>query len=782
MDEAKLDQLSWLKKGILLLFAAFLFWQMVWPAREISSAKDVALFFLAFCLFLFLRATRLPFWVQIPLKLLIILFVLNRIFNPHIPMLTEHWFVDIWVQMWKELQGFRVEWIFIGPYYIVRSFSFLLIVWYLSSFMVRSFFSKKRIYLPFLVAFLYLILVNLITDYDVGSAIVWVTIDAILCFSWVKWQDLLLRLPFLDAAPRGWSRWTLLLLIVLIGLGFLLPAVPTAPPDPNGFIATVRDWFKGTGGGDVRETGYSQNDEHLGGSLRKDQTVVLRAEVDELFYWRGESKDYYTGDGWVNSFVNDEVPAAGGLTERDDGTLDIVQQDSFFNLYRNMDLQTNHVIVRWNPPWFSTLLVPGQLEKIQRFNGRVPADVPFTLLTQMGFSTSTVRTSWGGMQVNSAQMVTEIPLLDPVALRQVHASTDDEKMIITTNTQLPANLPSRIHQLALQITSSAHTPYDQAVAIESYLKSGSYQYDTTLASVPAKGEDFVDNFLFNTKRGYCDHFSTSMVVLLRTLHVPARWVKGFTPGDVTYNSQKQRYEVIVRNKHAHSWVEVYITGVGWIPFEPTPSFTNPALLETSTIGGTTDHPGTGGGGSSTGTHGHSRQIEQEVSDANADGNITNSLGTDLLLFFASIGINLFWLKDVNWTIAGVFVGLLLFTGILWLLRRRIEWWWLYRQTRLLNSPTADRNQISKLYEACLRWLERKSGKRKPDQTLREYWDSGKTGMNPPSTEAITITTLYEEIRYGEDQTGYNTQSEQETYTPPQTFGIIWRKLLKQLRN
>jgi hypothetical protein len=76
-----------------------------------------------------------------------------------------------------------------------------------------------------------------------------------------------------------------------------------------------------------------------------------------------------------------------------------------------------------------------------------------------------------------------------------------------------------------------------------------------------------DYFLFDLKKGYCDYYATSMIVLARTAGLPARMVIGYSSG--IYNPLTAEY--IVREANAHSWVEVYFTGVGWVEFEPTAS-------------------------------------------------------------------------------------------------------------------------------------------------------------------------------------------------------------------
>ena len=95
--------------------------------------------------------------------------------------------------------------------------------------------------------------------------------------------------------------------------------------------------------------------------------------------------------------------------------------------------------------------------------------------------------------------------------------------------QLPATLPRTVRSMAEQVTENRLTPYAKAVAIEQYL-SQTFPYSLEKPTNPSRNEDFVSHFLFVDRTGYCDHFSTAMVVMLRSVGVPARWVKGFAPG------------------------------------------------------------------------------------------------------------------------------------------------------------------------------------------------------------------------------------------------------------
>jgi protein-glutamine gamma-glutamyltransferase len=128
-----------------------------------------------------------------------------------------------------------------------------------------------------------------------------------------------------------------------------------------------------------------------------------------------------------------------------------------------------------------------------------------------------------------------------------------------------------IYRLARQLTAGTPTTYDAVKAIEVHLQDA-YAYNE---SVPAEQLP-LRAFLFERRTGYCQQFSGSMALMLRMLGIPARVATGFSPG-VRDSDRLDRF--IVRDLEAHSWVEVYFTGIGWVPFDPTPAAA-PAQLQT----------------------------------------------------------------------------------------------------------------------------------------------------------------------------------------------------------
>ena len=127
---------------------------------------------------------------------------------------------------------------------------------------------------------------------------------------------------------------------------------------------------------------------------------------------------------------------------------------------------------------------------------------------------------------------------------------------------LPQSVPARVHGLARELTASASTPYDRALAIESYLRTFPYTLDV---GAPPLSRDAADYFLFELQKGYCDYYATTMVVLARAAGLPARLVIGYASGGYDFESA----QYIVTENYAHSWVEIYFTNIGWVEFEPT---------------------------------------------------------------------------------------------------------------------------------------------------------------------------------------------------------------------
>ncbi len=155
-------------------------------------------------------------------------------------------------------------------------------------------------------------------------------------------------------------------------------------------------------------------------------------------------------------------------------------------------------------------------------------------------------------------METMVPTWTADQLRASGTSTGPTEALLVPDTPHAAD----IEDLAAQVTGGATTAYDRALALQTWLRSGGgFVYDT---SAPHDSGDVVWDFL-QTRRGYCVHYATTMVVMARTLGIPARLAVGFLPGPVRDGA------VEVTGRNAHAWPELWFDDVGWVRFEPTPS-------------------------------------------------------------------------------------------------------------------------------------------------------------------------------------------------------------------
>jgi transglutaminase-like putative cysteine protease len=126
-------------------------------------------------------------------------------------------------------------------------------------------------------------------------------------------------------------------------------------------------------------------------------------------------------------------------------------------------------------------------------------------------------------------------------------------------------------RIVAELPADQRDPYHVAQAVQKYLyRQGGFVYDTDVQGLCAPGTP-VPDCLLQTRHGYCQYFATTMVMMLRTQMIPARYVDGYLPGRPT--SQPGTY--LVERSAAHAWVEVYFPKSGWIRYDPTPgNFSN----------------------------------------------------------------------------------------------------------------------------------------------------------------------------------------------------------------
>jgi hypothetical protein len=176
---------------------------------------------------------------------------------------------------------------------------------------------------------------------------------------------------------------------------------------------------------------------------------------------------------------------------------------------------------------------------------------------------------WGsGAPSYEVLSVADLPA--PAALRDARSGFSPAQRFYT---QLP-DLPARVGNLADSLTQGLDNNYDRVIAINDFLHT---EFVYTLDLPRSARQATLEYFLFERGEGHCEYFSTAMVVLLRSLGIHAREVNGFLGGQ--WNDFGQ-YLAVTQNE-AHSWVEVWFPGHGWLQFDPTPGGTGTSTAVTS---------------------------------------------------------------------------------------------------------------------------------------------------------------------------------------------------------
>ncbi|WP_322749564.1 MULTISPECIES: DUF3488 and transglutaminase-like domain-containing protein [unclassified Frankia] len=190
-----------------------------------------------------------------------------------------------------------------------------------------------------------------------------------------------------------------------------------------------------------------------------------------------------------------------------------------------------------------------------RIDGLAP-DHDWRLSADTGTVFSTRATTAG------AHFQVEASIPDPLP-SQLAASPRTVPADLKIDTEIPPSTDPRVGKLARDITATRTNSYQQAVAIQNYLHDTNFIYD--LNGAPTTQDGALTEFLFTSRRGYCEQFASAMTVLLRALGIPARVVIGFVPG-----TRQSDGSYLITNKDAHAWPEAWFASIGWVSFEPTP--------------------------------------------------------------------------------------------------------------------------------------------------------------------------------------------------------------------
>ncbi|MGB6873410.1 MAG: transglutaminase domain-containing protein [Dehalococcoidia bacterium] len=397
------------------------------------------------------------------------------------------------------------------------------------------------------------------------------------------------------------------------------------------------EFARSVGGVPAKETNSGHSfgpTQPFGGSTTVGEESVLIVEAPFPIYLRARSYDVYTHKGWETGdtqMVSPELAPEQGLDEEFQKSQEVeVSVTALFSLEAGepvylgghpVDMSIDYQLEVPQPAGYRISLAGSEAELAVEAES-LPLDLREAVwrLREMNSASHDALTesdirfalpedvwvvSWEygieGIETFTVERHVQIPA-DTVLVRTtgpvsagdsyratVSVSTATESDLLAAGTgypgwildrylQLPDTLPSRVVDLAQELTRDIETPYEKAVAIRDYLRTLEYTLDI---EAPPDGTDGVDYFLFELEKGYCQYFASAMIVLLRVSGVPSRMVAGYGPGEpmeqygpgdmMGHPSRAwQDLQGMFAVRNSHSWTEVFFPGYGWISFEPTP--------------------------------------------------------------------------------------------------------------------------------------------------------------------------------------------------------------------
>lgn len=718
----------------LILYACgfFLFLEWLYPLHLLGTT-DHFFIFLLFAQFCFLISFLQVHWVVgNVIKGAAFIFIIQGLFFN-----TSLFDLD-WVLLLMEDIQVNIEYMLQRDFHLLtglfRTFLFMLLIWLMSYLLYYWFVIVKKTLVFSICTFIYVGMLDTFTPYDGSWAIARTFVLVMFVISLTNLMKDTERTRTLSTFRRHHVKWLIPILVfsmLAVSLGVFGPKTAGEWQDP---IADITHYFNNdqesdgsSGGSGTRKVGYGDNDEHLGGAFEFDDTPLFQVHSPEKHYWRVESKEIYTGKGWIAeerdeqwTYAEANIPLNfQGInvdTEKEEATV------SFLD-HQEMD----------------KIVYPYGIKKIETDE---PID-EYLIHLSKGTIQPTINNDSTSLQ--NYTLLYDFPKFQANELRE--AKTANSEALHESYTQIPDALPDRVHALAEEITEEYDTQYDKVRAVEQHFKEANFVYETDDVAVPYEEIDYVDEFLFDTQAGYCDNFSSSMAVMLRTLDIPTRWVKGFTGGTKLDDAAEDEGMYEITNANAHSWVEVYFTDVGWVPFEPTIGFAGSDAIEE-------EHSTEEGEGE------EALDVDdEEVEQEEPEEELENEENKDEVEVPANQ-------KDQSNTNVVVWVaGVLLIIGAvaLFIFRYRVMMALvLYSLHRGSKMKAIDRSM-----RFCLYMCQKKELYKEAGETLRSF--AKRVDAAYGMTEMSTLTQMYEKHMYSRDQ-----------HVAMDDYTQTWKKVMQQL--
>ncbi|MFK9094459.1 DUF3488 and DUF4129 domain-containing transglutaminase family protein [Bacillus salipaludis] len=704
---------------LLYTLSFFLLWEWLRPVKQLTDTDNLETFIVFLLLSFAVSFFRIKGIWQSIIKLLFILFSINRFHY------EEGFFHLSWVKSFITDIANNIgllagrQWNDLSNEF--RTLLFFILLWLMVYLIEYWLLNRQRIFIFFFMTLVYITVLDTFTAYNAKVAIVRTVVAGFAVMGMLTFYRIIQKenVSCESSYFRKWMAPLTVMIAVSVAVGITAPKAAPIWPDPVPFFTAnnPKDGASGNGAGPHR-IGYGTNDGALGGPFIADGSPVFKYEADGKNYWKMETKDMYTGKGWNAS-------GATPISYRQEDLVPVYSIPDTVETIKESASVMMHEKYRYN-----FIMYPAGIQKILTIQPSDPNGNRF-LVDTTNERISYYNKNQEPVVPHGFSVDFEIPKYKAKDLKQT-TSMDSSTFFYQKYTNLPVGLPPRIYELAEEITAGKTNWFDKAKAVESFFGNTEYSYDQKNVAVPGSNDDYVDQFLFETKRGYCDNFSTSMAVMLRTLGIPTRWVKGYTGGDfLEYSADdtsKQYYEVT--NNNAHSWVEVFFPNQGWVPFEPTKGFSNDILINYEATDGTSSF------NEQTTPPPVKKPRKDQLDEPKTMEKEDKSFDMKTLWEKAKLMVKNNWKKTVLILVILTVISVFLY---------RIRGKWLPYGLLLLYKFKKKDKSIDAAYLILLTQLDRYGLKRKENQTLRNYARYIDSFFS--TREMTRLTHFYEQYMY-----------------------------------
>jgi len=326
-------------------------------------------------------------------------------------------------------------------------------------------------------------------------------------------------------------------------LGGAVAAVPVLSSDESSLVDLAFE----RGGESSGRVVISPLVDIRGRLVNQTDTPMFRVRAEERSYWRLTSLDQFDGRVWTSRAEYASRPT---------------QLPSLVQSGSSVEESVQHFTIEqlgavWLPAAFEPRSLVSTSDAVDR------GDISY----EPSSSTLIVGRSLASADGLSYTVTSALPRFDPEGLEAIPLDAALDAALNAAagpNTSLPSDFSPRVRALAAQLTAGSGSGYEQALALQSFFRNGSFVYDTDVSS--GHSGNRIEDFL-SARRGYCEQFAGTFAAMARSVGLPTRVAVGFTVGEADPDDP-DLYRV--RGRHAHAWPEVFLAGVGWVAFEPTP--------------------------------------------------------------------------------------------------------------------------------------------------------------------------------------------------------------------